>query len=73
MNQLQEEYNMLFQENLALLMNARQINWDAAMNEKRRMLEEMNANKKLRNNLMKGGVEVNNDEDLTPEAKAKKL
>jgi len=64
---------MLFQENLALLMNARQINWDAAMNEKRRMLEEMNANKKLRNNLMKGGVEVNNDEDLTPEAKAKKL
>jgi hypothetical protein len=73
MNQLQEEYNMLFQENLALLMNSRQINWDAAMNEKRRMLEEMNANKKLRNNLMKGGVEVNNDEDLTPEAKAKKL
>jgi len=42
------------------------------MNEKRRMLEEMNANKKLRNNLMKGGVEVN-DDDLTPEAKTKKL
>ncbi|KAL4485392.1 hypothetical protein ABPG72_008260 [Tetrahymena utriculariae] len=70
-NQLQEEYNLLFQENLALLMNQNKIDWQTALKEKKKMLEEINLNRKMRNNLIKVG-ESFKKEKLTLEEQMKK-
>ncbi|EAR84980.2 hypothetical protein TTHERM_00585380 (macronuclear) [Tetrahymena thermophila SB210] len=70
-NQLQEEYNLLFQENLALLMNQNKIDWQTALKEKKKMLEEINLNRKMRNDLIKVG-ESFKKEKLTLEEQMKK-
>ncbi|KAL4467564.1 hypothetical protein ABPG73_021990 [Tetrahymena malaccensis] len=70
-NQLQEEYNLLFQENLALLMNQNKIDWQTALKEKKKMLEEINLNRKMRNDLIKVGENFKK-EKLTLEEQMKK-